>query len=196
MEMTREIMYDQFKKLKSNPEKVKYLVDLKEMKQKNPHVFRNIKINLKQFSNLIREYSSVKPFSAMNRDDCRKRIRRSLCGSRKEKEIMKKFFATIIILNTLLFVGLSSVAKADDKTSAIIGHVITQAIQGNDMDHSEVLTNELNALMHQFSIDIMETLLQSMPNILDSISAQLRQELDKQYKCSLQDDDYKNKECI
>ena len=67
MEMTREIMYDQFKKLKSNPEKVKYLVDLKEMKQKNPHVFRNIKINLKQFSNLIREYESVEPFSAMNR---------------------------------------------------------------------------------------------------------------------------------
>ena len=68
MEMTREIMYDQFKKLKSNPEKVKYLVDLKEMKQKNPHVFRNIKINVKQFSNLIREYSSVKPFSAMLRE--------------------------------------------------------------------------------------------------------------------------------
>ena len=67
MEMTREIMYEQFKKLKSNPEKVKYLVDLKEMKQKNPHVFRNIKINVKQFSNLIREYSSVEPFSAMNR---------------------------------------------------------------------------------------------------------------------------------
>jgi hypothetical protein len=37
------------------------------MKQKNPHVFRNIKINLKQFSNLIREYESVEPFSAMNR---------------------------------------------------------------------------------------------------------------------------------
>ena len=68
MEMTREIMHDQFKKLKSNDEKVKYLVDLKEIKQKNPHVFRNIKINLKQFNNLIREYSSVKPFSAMHRE--------------------------------------------------------------------------------------------------------------------------------
>ena len=68
MEMTREIMHDQFKKLKSNDEKVKYLVDLKEIKQKNPHVFRNIKINLKQFSNMIREYSSVKPFSAMHRE--------------------------------------------------------------------------------------------------------------------------------
>ena len=67
MEMTKQIMHEQFKKLKSNDEKVKYLVDLKEMKQKNPHVFRNIKINLKQFSNLIREYESVEPFSAMNR---------------------------------------------------------------------------------------------------------------------------------
>ena len=109
---------------------------------------------------------------------------------------MKKFFATIIILNTLLFVGLSSVAKADDKTSAIVGHVITQAIQGNEMDHAEVMGNELAALMHKFSIEITSVLLQNMPNILDSISAQLRLELDKQYKCSLQDKDYKNKECI
>ena len=68
MEMTKEIMYDQFKKLKSNNEKVKYLVDLKEMKQKTPHVFRNIKINMTQFNNLIKEYSSVKPFSAMHRE--------------------------------------------------------------------------------------------------------------------------------
>ena len=68
MEMTKENMFEQFAKLKSNNEKVKYLVDLKEMKQKTPHVFRNIKINVKQFSNLIREYSSVKPFSAMHRE--------------------------------------------------------------------------------------------------------------------------------
>ena len=67
MEMTKEIMYDQFKNLKSNNEKVKYLIDLKEMKQKTPHVFRNIKINMTQFNNLIKEYSSVVPFSAMNR---------------------------------------------------------------------------------------------------------------------------------
>ena len=108
---------------------------------------------------------------------------------------MKKFFATIIILNTLLFVGLSSVAKADDKTSAIIGHVITQAIQGNDMDHAEVMGNELAALMHKYSIEMTHVLLQYMPSILDSISAELRQQLDKQYKCSLQDKDYKNKDC-
>ena len=84
---------------------------------------------------------------------------------------MKKFFATIIILNTLLFVGLSSVAKADDNTSAIIGHVITQAIQGNDMDHAEVMGNELAALMHKYSIEMTHVLLQYMPSIMDSISA-------------------------
>ena len=107
---------------------------------------------------------------------------------------MKKFFTLIIILNTLLWFGLSSVAKADEKTTAIIGHVITQAIQGNEMDHAEVMSNELAALMHKFSIEMTSVLLQNMPNILDSISAQLRQELDKQYKCSLQGD-YKNKDC-
>ena len=99
---------------------------------------------------------------------------------------------SIMALAILLITG---VAKSEDKTSAIVGHVITQAIEGNDMDHTEVMTNELNALMHKFSIEMTDVLLQYMPSILDSISAQLRQELDKKYKCSLQGD-YKNKDCI
>ena len=104
----------------------------------------------------------------------------------------------LILLLAILWLGLSAFAnsvKAETKTEAIIGHVITQAIQGNDMDHAEVMGNELKALMHQYSIEMTHILLQHMPNILDSISAQLRQELDKQYKCSLQSEDYKNKEC-
>jgi len=107
----------------------------------------------------------------------------------------------IITAIIIYFLSLSSfwilgftMAKADTKSEAIVGHVITQVIQGNDMDHTVVMTNELAALMHKFSIEISSVLLQNMPNILDSISAQLRLELDKQYKCSLQGD-YKNKEC-
>ena len=96
-------------------------------------------------------------------------------------------------LSILLITG---VAKSDEKTTAIVGHVITQVIQGNDMDHAEVMNNELAALMHKYSIEMTTVLLQYMPSILDSISAQLRLELDKQYKCSLQSDDYKNKECL
>ena len=104
----------------------------------------------------------------------------------------------LIFILAILWLGLNAFAnsvKADTKTEAIIGHVITQAIQGNDMDHAEVMGNELKLLMHKFSIEMTHVLLQHMPNILDSVSAQLRQELDKQYKCSLQGE-YKNKECI
>ena len=104
----------------------------------------------------------------------------------------------LILLLAILWLGLSAFAnsvKAETKTETLIGHVITQAIQGNDMDHAEVMGNELKALMHQYSIEMTHILLQYMPNILDTISAQLRQELDKNFKCSLQSDDYKNKEC-
>jgi len=103
---------------------------------------------------------------------------------------------TIFFLSIMSFFVLGfTTAKADTKSEAIVGHVITQVIQGNDMDHAEVMTNELAALMHKLSIEMTSVLLQNMPNILDSISAQLRLELDKQYKCSLQDENYKNKEC-
>jgi len=107
----------------------------------------------------------------------------------------------IITAIIIYFLSLSSfwilgftMAKADTKSEAIVGHVITQVIQDNDMDHAEVLSNELAALMHKYSIEMTTVLLQYMPSIMDSISAQLRQELDKKYKCSLQGD-YKNKDC-
>jgi len=34
-----------------------------------------------------------------------------------------------------------------------------------------------------------------MPNIIDSVQKELKLEADKRYKCSLQDNDYKNEEC-
>ena len=86
MEMTKEIMFEQFGKLKTNNEKVKYLVDLKEMKQKTPHVFRNIKINLKQFDNLIREYLSVVPFGSMKREIAEREEREKRLEMLKKKD--------------------------------------------------------------------------------------------------------------
>ena len=84
--MTKEIMFEQFAKLKSKDEKVKYLIDLKEMKQKTPHVFRNIKINLKQFDNLIREYLSVVPFGAMKREIAEREEREKRLEMLKKKD--------------------------------------------------------------------------------------------------------------
>ena len=86
MEMTREIMFEQFGKLKSKDEKVKYLIDLKEMKQKTPHVFRNIKINITQFNNLIKEYSSLVPFGAMKRETAEREEREKRLEMLKRKD--------------------------------------------------------------------------------------------------------------
>ena len=100
---------------------------------------------------------------------------------------------SIMALAILLITG---VAKSEDKTTAIVGHVITQTIQGNEMDHAEVFANELNSLIHQFSLEMIDIIMKNMPNVLDQISAEMRKEADEKYKCSLQNKDYKNKECI
>ena len=111
---------------------------------------------------------------------------------------MRKYlFGFWVVALSLLMLSITfTVVKAEDKTTAILGHVITQVIQDNDMDHREVLENELAALVHKFSIEITTVLLQNLPTILDNVAAQIRIEADKQYKCSIQGKDYKNKECI
>ena len=86
MEITKELIYEQFAKLKTKDEKVKYLIDLKEMKQKTPHVFRNIKINITQFNNLIKEWSSVVPFSAMKREIAEREEREKRLEMLKKKD--------------------------------------------------------------------------------------------------------------
>ena len=62
---TKENIFAEFKKLKSNKEKAKFLRETKEFKQQHPQLFRNLKISLKQFDNLIREWESPKPFARM-----------------------------------------------------------------------------------------------------------------------------------
>ena len=48
--------------------------------------------------------------------------------------LMITIFALVIILLH------KNSAMSDEKTETIVGHVITQTIQGNDMDHAEVMT--------------------------------------------------------
>jgi len=62
---SKENIFAEFKKLKSNKEKAKFLRETKELKQQHPQLFRNLKISLKGFDNLIREWESPKPFARM-----------------------------------------------------------------------------------------------------------------------------------
>ena len=96
----------------------------------------------------------------------------------------------LLIITTLLVSGF---ARADSYNEAVVGHVVTQELTG-EIDKGAVANAELNRQMHQLSLEILAVVFNNMPDILDGISAQMRLEADKMYKCSLQDD-YKNKDC-
>ena len=59
----------------------------------------------------------------------------------------------------------------------------------------EIINAETQKQIHTTSLKIVSVVFKSLPNIFDGISAKLRQETDKKYKCSLQSKDYKNEEC-
>ena len=88
-------------------------------------------------------------------------------------------------------------ARANDYKTATGAHIITETIKGTDIDEQAILNAETQRLIHQMSLDIIKTMFQVLPDVLDCISAQLRQEADLRYKCSLQNGwiTYANKEC-
>lgn len=83
---------------------------------------------------------------------------------------------------------------ADNYIEAVIGHVITQKAQNNDMDHGAVAKAEVSRQLHRLSLQSIAFIFSDMPNIFKGISAKIRSEADTAYICSIQDD-YKNKEC-
>lgn len=112
---------------------------------------------------------------------------------------MKKLVITIIVLNTIIWFGLSSFkmsfAKADEYNTAVIGHVIKENISGNGVDMS-VLESEMQKLAYQFALQMTDVLEKNLPVILESLAAQLRLNADSKYKCSLLEDTViADKEC-
>ena len=107
---------------------------------------------------------------------------------------MKKFVITVIIVNGLIWGLLSNIqAKANDYTTAVIGHVIQNH---KDIDHSKLLENEMNRLMHSMSIEMVSILQKHLPYIMEGVMTELKLELDKTHKCLLlKDSKIKDKDC-
>ena len=107
---------------------------------------------------------------------------------------MKKFVITILIVNGLIWGLLSNIqAKANDYANAVIGHVIQNH---KDIDHGELLENEMNRLMHSISIEMVSILQKHLPYIMEGVMTELKLELDKTHKCLLlKDSKIKDKDC-
>ena len=108
-------------------------------------------------------------------------------------KLIKFLIMICILVWANLFLTLSS-AFASDMNEAIAGHVIQQKLQGNSVD-SSVFEAEMQRVGHRYSLEMISVLQKYLPSMLDSISAELRAKADKNYKCALQSDDYKNKDC-
>ena len=102
----------------------------------------------------------------------------------------------LIVLLALLFWGLSAFqnsVKANDYTTAVIGHVIQNH---KEIDHGKLLENEMNRLMHSVSIEMVSILQKHLPYIMDGVMTELKLELDKTHKCLLlKDSKIKDKDC-
>ena len=109
---------------------------------------------------------------------------------------MHKFLITVIVLNSIIWFGLSSLAKANEYNEAVVGHVISETIKGTDMDHSKLLEAEMSKMAHTFALQMVGVLQQHLPYIMDSVMTQLRLDLDKKHKCLLlKDSKIEDKEC-
>ena len=94
---------------------------------------------------------------------------------------MKKFVMFVIVLNSIIWFGLSSLAKADDYNKAVVAHVIKENISGNGVDMS-VLEAEMAKLAYKFSLEMTSVLEKYLPSILESVAQELRMKADEKYK--------------
>ena len=93
----------------------------------------------------------------------------------------------VIFLLAILWLGLSAFSKsvqADDYNTAVIGHIIQTKVNGGNVDTS-VLEAELQKLTYNFATEMTFVLQKHLPNILEGIASEMRQNADKIYKCKL-----------
>ena len=104
----------------------------------------------------------------------------------------------LIILLAVVYFGLTAfmnTVKANDYNNAVVGDVIKETISGNGVDTS-VLEAEMHKLVYNFTLEMTGVLEKHLPNILESVAAEIRQKADSEYKCKLlKDTKIADKEC-
>ena len=104
----------------------------------------------------------------------------------------------LIFIGLMVWLGLNAFAKsvqANDYNTAVIGHIITQKVQGNNVDTS-VLEAEMHKLAYSFALEATDIIEKHLPDILEGLAADIRMKADSEYKCSLlKDTKIADKEC-
>ena len=104
----------------------------------------------------------------------------------------------LLLILAIVWFGLNAFAKsvqANDYNTAVVAHIIKEKISGNNVDTS-VLEGELQRLMHLYALEMVDVIEEHLPNILESLAADIRLKADSKYKCELlKDTIIDDKEC-
>tara|TARA_A100000164_G_scaffold379518_1_gene424016 strand:+ start:272 stop:586 length:315 start_codon:yes stop_codon:yes gene_type:complete len=100
-----------------------------------------------------------------------------------------------LIILLLLLLPISVHVQANDKTTVVVGHVVSETIKGTDIDISYIMEKELEAVAHQFMIESISILQAYLPTILEGVAADLRLKADHEYKCKLLENGGMNDGC-
>ena len=107
---------------------------------------------------------------------------------------MKKLILLLAVIYFTLTAFQNSV-KADDKTTAVVGHVISETINGSEIDISYIMEKELEAVAHKFMIESISILQAYLPAILEGVASDMRLKADEKYKCKLLENGGMNDGC-
>ena len=86
----------------------------------------------------------------------------------------------LILILAVLWLGLNAFAKsvqANDTTSATVAHIITQKIQGNNVDTSVLEKLELSRLAYEMSLEMDGILEKHLPYIFGRYSTRNQNEI-------------------
>ena len=93
---------------------------------------------------------------------------------------MKKLLIIAFIFN-LICLAVPFAVQANDKTTATVGHVVSETIKGSDIDISYIMEKELEAIAHKFMIESISILQAYLPAILEGVASDMRLKADESY---------------
>jgi|TARA_B100002003_G_scaffold246313_1_gene275696 hypothetical protein len=81
--------------------------------------------------------------------------------------------------------SISKCATADAYNDALLGHIVQSKINGDRTDVEKLFEHELKRNAHLYALETIIILEKYLPQIIEGVTAKMRQDADRVYKESL-----------
>ena len=97
--------------------------------------------------------------------------------------MIRKIFYLVFFIS--LFLNSFAYGRSSDYGKAVIGHIITEDCRKNPKCLNSILENELKYSTYRFTSEILSTLKEFLPDILENAEREIQRKLDEEFKESL-----------